>query len=194
MKVILAIGGHFDDVEMGCGGTLLKHIDNGDSVIVAITNSDDKLAGSPRIRLNEQANANKISGFSINMFTSKHSIERIIGFLDLKYPDIIFSMFENDTHQHHIRASRIGLAVGRKKNITVFQYDGGSSYNFNPNIFSIIDFDKKLKLLNHFKSQIERKTIKINIMRKKLEYWGSLVSDENVCAEAFFVRKMEYGL
>uniref|UniRef100_A0A6M3KJT7 Putative N-acetylglucosaminylphosphatidylinositol de-N-acetylase n=1 Tax=viral metagenome TaxID=1070528 RepID=A0A6M3KJT7_9ZZZZ len=194
MKTILAVGGHMDDVEMGCGGTLLKHINNGDSVRIAITNSDDKLAGNPKIRMREQANANKISGFSINMFTSKDNIEDIIGFLDLKYPNIIFSMFENDTHHHHIRAAKIGLAVGRKKNITVFQYDGGSSYNFNPNIFSIIDFNKKLELLNCFKSQIERKTIKIDIMRKKEEYWGSLISDENVCAEAFFVRKMKYGI
>ena len=39
MKV-LAIGAHFDDVELGCGGTLLKHRDRGDDIyIVVITHS-----------------------------------------------------------------------------------------------------------------------------------------------------------
>ncbi len=29
---ILAIGAHFDDIELGCGGALAKHVANGDSV------------------------------------------------------------------------------------------------------------------------------------------------------------------
>ena len=29
---ILAIGAHFDDVELGCGGALSKHVQNGDDV------------------------------------------------------------------------------------------------------------------------------------------------------------------
>ena len=38
---ILAIGAHFDDVEIGCGGTLLKWKDEGhDIVIMTITDSE----------------------------------------------------------------------------------------------------------------------------------------------------------
>ena len=33
---ILAIGAHFDDVELGCGGTLAKHVSNGDKVYVFV--------------------------------------------------------------------------------------------------------------------------------------------------------------
>jgi len=33
---ILAIGAHFDDVELGCGGTLAKHAHNGDHVYVYV--------------------------------------------------------------------------------------------------------------------------------------------------------------
>ena len=35
MKV-LAIGSHFDDVELGCGGSLAKHVAKGDEVVVYI--------------------------------------------------------------------------------------------------------------------------------------------------------------
>lgn len=33
---ILAIGAHFDDVELGCGGALAKHTSSGDQVTVYV--------------------------------------------------------------------------------------------------------------------------------------------------------------
>ena len=33
---ILAIGAHFDDVELGCGGALVKHTEEGDDVYVYV--------------------------------------------------------------------------------------------------------------------------------------------------------------
>ena len=40
---ILAIGAHFDDIELGCGGTLLKHKYNGDDIYnLVVTKSDYK--------------------------------------------------------------------------------------------------------------------------------------------------------
>ena len=35
-KNILAIGAHPDDVELGCGGTISKHLELGDEVYVLI--------------------------------------------------------------------------------------------------------------------------------------------------------------
>ncbi len=37
---ILAIGAHFDDIELGCSGTLIKHVESGDNVtMLVITDS-----------------------------------------------------------------------------------------------------------------------------------------------------------
>lgn len=33
---ILAIGAHFDDIEIGCGGALAKHVANGDRVFCQV--------------------------------------------------------------------------------------------------------------------------------------------------------------
>ena len=41
MKNILAIGAHSDDVEFGCGGTLTKHVQNGDRVHILIMSNGD---------------------------------------------------------------------------------------------------------------------------------------------------------
>uniref|UniRef100_A0A6M3IZG7 Putative N-acetylglucosaminylphosphatidylinositol de-N-acetylase n=1 Tax=viral metagenome TaxID=1070528 RepID=A0A6M3IZG7_9ZZZZ len=193
MKTILALGSHFDDVEMGCGGTLVKHATNGDRVLIAITNSDDNLAGDIAIRREEQISACFLYGATFSLYKSSDPEHYIIKELDCLSPDILFIHFDKDTHQHHVRASRIGMSVGRKKNISAFFYDGGSSYDFHPNVFSIISMKKKLELVNCFKSQIDRGTIKINLMKKKEAYWGSLISNEDVYAEGFIGSKLMYA-
>ena len=59
MKVdILAIGVHPDDVELGCSGTLLKHIAMGKSVgIVDLTQGELGTRGSAKLRLEEAEEA-----------------------------------------------------------------------------------------------------------------------------------------
>lgn len=194
-KIILAIGAHFDDVEMGCGGTLLQHYNDGDKIISAITSSDDPYAGNPKERHIEQKNCDKITGFETIIFKNSDSISKIIGKLDSIKPDIIFSMYEKDTHQDHRRAFQIGASVGRKKNITTYTYDSGSAYEFYPNIFNIIDFKEKEKIISCFKSQIERGTIKFDVIKSKELYWASLVCDNSEAyAEGFVVRKLLYKI
>jgi LmbE family N-acetylglucosaminyl deacetylase len=195
MKTILAIGAHYDDVEMGCGGTLCQHVKNGDKVYVAITSSDDPYAGSTKERGKEQKKCDSITGFETIMFKISDPISKVIGKLDLIKPNIIFSMYEKDTHQDHRRAFQIGASVGRKKHITTYTYDSGSAYEFYPNIFNLIDFSEKEKLISCFKSQIERGTVKVDIIKNKEMYWASLVCDDvGAYAEGFVVRKLKYHI
>ena len=192
MKKILAIGAHYDDIELGCGGTLMNHVFNGDKVMLAVTNSDDHLAGSPELRFKEQQSSNLVSGFTTYIFGSDDAEEDIVKTLDDLEPDIVFSMFEKDTHQHHVRSAGIGASVGRKYRITSYIFDSGSAYDFHPNVFNIINFSKKERLLECFASQIERGTIKIDRIKRKEAYWASLVSPDADYAEAFLVRKLRY--
>ncbi|CAB1080506.1 hypothetical protein D1AOALGA4SA_8185 [Olavius algarvensis Delta 1 endosymbiont] len=65
---IFAIGAHFDDVEIGCGGTLLRRAAEGDQIfILTVTNSEySKPNGGPKRRGNvakaEAQEAAKILG------------------------------------------------------------------------------------------------------------------------------------
>lgn len=53
---ILAIGAHFDDVELGCAGSLAKHIHNGDRVFIYVaTDSGYGTYGGTLIRSKETA-------------------------------------------------------------------------------------------------------------------------------------------
>lgn len=198
MKKILAIGAHYDDIELGCSGTLYKHIQNGDEVIIAITSSDEHRTGSKIIRRKEQLQSMKSLGINNDVKSfyegiNDDDINDVIGELDIYKPDIIFVPFEKDTHQAHVRSSIIGKAVGRKRNITTYFYDSGSTYDFYPNIFSFINFEQKYIILQCFQSQIKCSAINIDIVKKKNSYLASLITkEENKYAEGFMVRKMIY--
>ncbi len=196
MKTILAIGSHHDDIEIGCAGTILKHIQNGDNVYFAITHADEFRSGDIAIRHKEQVRSLKQLGIPslskyLFLFSETDSDAIIISALDQLKPDIIFSPFEYDTHQHHRQTSIIAQAIGRKRKTTMMFYDSGSTYHFHPNVFSIINYKRKFDILNCFESQIEHGAINLDIVKKKNAYWGSLISENpKRYAEGFVVRKM----
>ncbi len=197
MKRILAIGAHFDDIEVACSGTLNKHIDKNDEVYLAILNSDETRTGDPEIRIQEQICASdlmKISRDRIFLFTGDIlDPSDIIGELDLIKPDIIFSMFEKDSHQHHVQAAFIGRSVGRKRNLTTFFYSSGSTYDFYPTVYNIIDKERKRKIVDCFKSQLELNAINHNLIDRRESFWASEISTEpDLYAEGFIVRKLQY--
>jgi len=193
---ILVIAAHYDDAEIGCGGTIMKHISDGDEIFYAITSSDEYRTGFPEERLAEQCDVLKRMGIpttSMTLFSYKDNLHTIIGSLDSLKPDIVFTHFENDTHQDHVRASTIGQAVGRKRYTTTVFYDSGSSYNFSANVFSIIDFEEKMYLLEFYKSQINAGAISLDIIKRKNAYWSSLITNNpDGYAEGFVVRKMKW--
>ncbi len=53
---ILAFRAHPDDIELGCAGTLRKHIKSGHNVYLCVL-SEGQEAGDPKIRKNEQEEA-----------------------------------------------------------------------------------------------------------------------------------------
>ena len=55
---VLAFGAHPDDIELGCGGTLLKHQKAGHNVYLCVM-SDGSEAGDPKVRIKEQEEAAK---------------------------------------------------------------------------------------------------------------------------------------
>ena len=65
---ILAIGAHFDDVELGCGGALAKHVSQGDLVYVYVatrsgfSNQYDQAVRSSEKAFEEAGNAMAILG------------------------------------------------------------------------------------------------------------------------------------
>lgn len=196
MKTILAIGAHFDDIEIGIGGTLLRHSKKKDKIYLAVLCADEFRTGEPNKRLKEQLRSMKLLNISqknlICLMSSDNDYD-IIAKLDSLKPDIIYTLYEDDTHQDHRRCSKIGQSVGRKPNITMFFYGVSSACNFHPTVFVAIDFEQKLLLLKCYKSQIKLGAINIKRIKSREHYWGTMISSaKNFYAEGFIVRKMIY--
>ena len=79
MKIdVLAIGAHPDDVEFGCGGTLLKLISEGKKVVIIdLTQGELGTRGTAETRANEAANAAELLGL-----TARENLKMDDGFLN----------------------------------------------------------------------------------------------------------------
>ena len=114
---ILAIGVHPDDIELGCSGTILKHIAAGKKVgVLDLTHGELGSRGSGELRLVEAANSAKILGlsardnlgFADGFFrnTKENQIE-IIKILRKYQPDVVLCNAPKDRHPDHGRASEL---------------------------------------------------------------------------------------
>ena len=114
---ILAFGAHPDDIEMGCGGTLAKHISLGKKIgMIDLTHGELGTRGNAEIRLREANEAAKILGaeFRENLgmadgfFSNDKQHQLLIIQSIRKYqPNIVLANSLVDRHPDHARAARL---------------------------------------------------------------------------------------
>ncbi len=114
---ILAIGVHPDDVELGCSGTLLKHIALGKTVgIVDLTKGELGTRGNAELRLQEAENARKIMGAAVRenlemadgfFQHTKENILKISSVIRKYRPQIVLANAISDRHPDHGRAAKL---------------------------------------------------------------------------------------
>ena len=198
---ILAIGAHFDDIEIGVGATLKQHSINGDEIHFVIFNPENNRSGSSEVRLIEQQTSMNKLGIPlenlklIDSLDDDNRYEYMVATLDAYKPDILFLPWMNDSHQHHRKVSRLGQAVLRKRSIIGFYYYSGSSVDFQANVYNQIDHYFKSALLNSFSSQLKNKSLNKDLIMDYNKYCGSVISDSDyIYAEPFHVNRMIYPL
>jgi bacillithiol biosynthesis deacetylase BshB1 len=114
---ILAIGAHPDDVELGCSGTLLKHLAMGHKVgIVDLTRGELGTRGNTITRLQEVEDSSKILGISVRenlgfadgffQNDQAHQLELIKIFRKYQ-PDVVLTNAINDRHPDHARSAEL---------------------------------------------------------------------------------------
>jgi LmbE family N-acetylglucosaminyl deacetylase len=173
---ILAVSAHADDVEIGCGGTVALHAQNGDNVYILVmtssfyTNYDGQiLRNKTEGDFEEKEGASILGGKLINLgfetkevpYSSK-TVELINKIIDEYNIDIIYTHWYHDTHQDHMRTTQSVLAAGRYvKNILMYEpeYPAGRSYlGFRNQYYVDIGstFEKKMKAILKHKSQVKK--------------------------------------
>ena len=165
---ILAIGSHPDDLEYGCGGTLIKYALKSHEISLYIATRGE-LGGDPQVRQKEQEEAGKKIGVK-NIFWGDYAdtripinpspIQAIEEVMKEVQPDFIFINYWDDTHQDHRILARSALSATRYVKNFLF-YETPTTQNFTPNVFVDIGevMDKKKTLLEAHASQMAKTNI-----------------------------------
>lgn len=162
---ILAIGAHPDDIEFGCGGTLLKYADKGHNVSLLVL-SCGGVGGNPQVRKEEQEEAAKFMGAKelfwgefqdTNLPDGRPLITAIEQVINKVKPQAVFVNYLHDIHQDHRAAAKACLSATRYIK-EVLYYEVPTSQHFEPETFVDISdvLDKKIELLNTHRSQVDR--------------------------------------
>lgn len=160
--VVLAIGAHPDDVEIGVGGLLAAHRAAGDSVVILTMSRGDR-GGDAEYRQHESLAAAELIGarlFLEDLEDTRISpadptvsiIERIVKEVN---PTVVYTHSQHDRHQDH-RAVHQAASVATRRVATLACYQSPSAtVDFHPNRFVPIDgfTDTKLALLSCFATQ-----------------------------------------
>ena len=208
---ILAIGAHGDDIELACGGTLAKAVNQGHEVTMVIvtgtgfTDNKGKVIRTSEIAEQEVKDAANVLGVS-NLHILRYQDASVPYSVDLINdlddiienikPDIIFTHFVFDTHQDHIRTAHSTISAARNQN-TILLYEpvnpSGQGYvPFRPQVYvDISDFiDYKTEALKSHASQYERYSNKwIKGVKSRAQFRGFEMGVDY--AECFEVVRIE---
>ncbi len=114
---ILAIAAHPDDIELGCAGTLIKHVLAGHKVgIVDLTEGELGTRGSVALRYEEAAKAAEVMGIAVRenaqmadgFFRNDEEHQRkLIAYIRHYRPEIVIANALADRHPDHGRGGRL---------------------------------------------------------------------------------------
>ncbi|MCG9911883.1 MAG: bacillithiol biosynthesis deacetylase BshB1 [Flavobacteriales bacterium] len=114
---ILAFGAHPDDIELGCGGTLIAHAQMGKKIgLIDLTLGELGTRGTPEIRLQEAQDAARIMGAAARenlrmadgYFKNDEEHQRRVIQIIRKYkPEVVLCNAPSDRHPDHGRGSAL---------------------------------------------------------------------------------------
>lgn len=182
---ILAIGAHPDDIEFGCGGTLIKYAGQGHEVFLLVM-TDGSAGGDKAIRRQEQEESARIL-CARNLFWGDYPdtaipldralIQRVEQVIREVQPDFIFVHYYDDTHQDHRHLATSTITATRYTRNVLF-YEGPTTQNFSPSVFVDVDtvLEDKIATLKAHASQVEKTNIEgltiLDIARSSAHFRG----------------------
>lgn len=171
---VLGIGAHYDDLELGCSGTLIKHAEKGDQVTMlvitdsAYKNPRGKIVRDADVAYQEGLKAASLIGAELRCLNYKtfmvpfnegltKELHYIIEEHDI---DIVYSHWIHDLHRDHQFAGKSALMAGR--HIPRFLMYRSNFYDteeqFRGNFYSDISevMERKIEVIKAHQSELER--------------------------------------
>ncbi len=199
---VLAIGAHPDDIELGCGGALLRHAARGDRVTMLVMTEGQRGTYRGESRLLEQRHAAELLEAQLlwgnfddgAISTGPETITVIDEAIATAGAQIVYSHAPTDTHQDHRAVSIASLASARRVSSVLF-YETPSTQSFQPSVFVDVDavLQRKLHLLRVHHSQVTRDgPVDLDALAAQARFRGSACRMRN--AEGFEAARFAWNL
>lgn len=201
LRRVLCIGAHSDDIEIGCGGSILKLLEANENVEVlwVVLSADEERAveartSAERFLAGAEEKTVRVETFRDGFFPYEGSRikEYFEGLKNEFSPDLVFTHFHEDFHQDHRLVSELTWNTFRSHFILeyeVIKYDGDLG---KPNVYIPLSEDicfKKIEIIfQSFKSQARRKWFTADSFTAVLRLRGIEINAEK--AEGFYGRKV----
>ena len=200
---ILCLGAHCDDIEIGCGGTILRILESHPrSEVHWVVFSSIEIRKAEALVSAKQflGNAEK-STISVREFRDGffpyHGLEIKVQFESLKAlmdPDLIFTHYHADAHQDHRLVNELTWNTFRNHFVLEYEipkYEGDLG---QPNVYMLLDertCQKKIEILmNAFPSQSRKQWYSEETFRAILRLRAIESRAPGGYAEAFHCRKL----
>jgi LmbE family N-acetylglucosaminyl deacetylase len=198
---ILAIGAHPDDIELGCGGTLIKAARRGHNVYL-YTLTRGSASGDPERRAREAEESARFIGAKrlwlddlpdTGLKDDAELISHIESRIDGVHPDVILTHHHKDLHHDHRAIAAATLEAGRF-DANILEYEIPLTRDMEPKVyFDISDvIEDKVELINIFKSQQKKHYLRSSAIKGLAQYraFQSRLSGSVNYVETFDVAKL----
>jgi LmbE family N-acetylglucosaminyl deacetylase len=193
---VLAIGAHADDIELGCGGTLLRLAREVQLELTWVVLSAAAARHEEAQTGAEAFGATKVEirDFEDAFFKYGREVKDYFETLKALEPDLVLTHTDNDRHQDHRLVCELTWNTFRDHLILEYEipkYDGDLG---TPNMFVPLDEEvassKVEALLGSFPSQAEKPWFDESLFRALMRLRGMECRSPSGLAEAFYARKL----
>ena len=200
---VLCMGAHSDDIEIGCGGTVLRLLEEYREInvywVVFAANAERRKEAEKSANLFLAKASRKeiiVKSFRESFFPyNGDKIKEYFESLKKEFnPDIVFAHYRHDLHQDHRLISELTWNTFRNHLILEYEipkFDGDLG---SPNFFVHLEesiCNKKTKfILEGFKTQLENHWFMEDTFKSIMRLRGMESNAPEKYAEAFYCRKM----
>lgn len=171
---ILAIGAHFDDIELGCSGSLRQHVKNGGRVVIYVaTNSGFVSPDNVTVRSDDTAMAEGkaaaeligaalvCGGFETLKLEFEDSLNaQLVRLVEKEKIDLIYTHYKEDVHHDHSALAKASLHAGRHVPRILMYHSNWyqSDVRFTPDFYRDITntWETKEAVIRAHKSEYDR--------------------------------------
>jgi bacillithiol biosynthesis deacetylase BshB1 len=195
----LAIGAHPDDVELGCGGTLLKLVSLGYRVgVLDMARGEMGTRGSAEIRAREAEAASRVMELTArdnlelpdgHIWLTEESRVKMVRKIRRYRPRVIFTHYWEDPHPDHVHTCQIVREAAHVAGLAKYDAEAGQE-RFRPQTVAHFMFPRTATptFLVDVSEFAEQKHKAILCYRSQLHDPNSTEPETNLSSEAFLRR------